>query len=185
MNPSGALELILMTLFDLYLVIVLARFILQLVRADFYNPVSQFIVKATSPLLNPLRRIIPGFGGVDMASIVLFVVIVIIKLMVWLLLQGVPLDAIASLGFVLLLLKSIANTVINFFTFAIFIMVILSWVGQGSYNAMADILHQLTEPVMAPARKIIPPMGGLDLSPMVVLLLLMVIKKLFMLSGTP
>ena len=72
MNPTGALELIITTICDIYIMIVLARFILQMVRADFYNPVSQFIVKATSPVLNPLRRIIPGFGGLDVASIALF-----------------------------------------------------------------------------------------------------------------
>lgn len=185
MNPTGALELIVITLFDVYIWIVMARFILQLVRADFYNPVSQFIVKATSPVLNPLRRVIPGFGGVDVASIVLLLVLVLIKLAIWLPLNGYNVAAMASPGFVVLLLQSIANSVITFFTFCIFIMVILSWVAQGSYNPMADIMRQITDPIMAPARKIIPPMGGLDLSPMVVLLALMAIKVLFNLTNIP
>lgn len=185
MNPTGALELIITTIFDIYIMIVVARFILQLVRADFYNPVSQFIVKATSPVLNPLRRIIPGFGGIDVASIVLFLVIVLIKLGIWLMLKGYGLALIPSFEFLVLFLRSLANTIINFFMFCIFIMVILSWVAQGSYNPLADIMRQITEPIMAPARRILPPLGGLDLSPMIVILLLMVIKEFFLLSGTP
>ncbi|MCG8670428.1 MAG: YggT family protein [Pseudomonadales bacterium] len=185
MNPTGALELIVTMICDIYIMIVVARFILQLVRADFYNPVSQFIVKATSPVLNPLRRIVPGFGGLDVASIALFMLLVFLKLCIWLMLKGYGLALIPSLDFLILFMRSMANTIINFFTFCIFIMVILSWVSQGSYNPMADIMRQVTEPIMAPARKIIPPMGGLDLSPMVVILLLMVIKEFFLLSGTP
>ena len=185
MNPTGALELIVITICDLYIMIVVARFILQLVRADFYNPVSQFIVKATSPVLNPLRRMIPGFGGIDVASIVLFMVLVLIKLSLWLMINGYGLAVIASTDFLLLFMRSLANTIINFFLFCIFIMVILSWVAQGSYNPMADIMRQITEPVMAPARRLLPPIGGLDLSPMIMILLLMVIKELFRLSGTP
>lgn len=185
MNPTGALELVITMICDIYIMIVVARFILQMVRADFYNPVSQFIVKATSPVLNPLRRIIPGFGGVDVASIVLFMLLVLIKLGLWVMLKGYGFSIMASPDFLVLFIKSMANTIINFFSFCIFIMVILSWVAQGSYNPMADIMRQITDPVMAPARKVIPPMGGLDLSPMIVLLLLMVIKELFMLSGTP
>ena len=185
MNPTGALELVVMTICDIYIMIVVARFILQMVRADFYNPVSQFIVKATSPVLNPLRRVVPGFGGVDVASIVLFMVLVLIKLGIWLMLKGYGLALIPSLDFLLLFMRSMANTVLNFFLFCIFIMVILSWVAQGSYNPMADIMRQVTEPIMAPARKLLPPIGGLDLSPMIVILLLMVIKEFFMLSGTP
>ncbi len=185
MNPTGALELIVVTIIDIYIMIVVARFILQLVRADFYNPVSQFIVKATSPVLNPLRRVIPGFGGIDVASIVLFMVLVFLKLGIWLMLKGYGLALIPSLDFVLLFMRSMANTVLNFFLFCIFIMVILSWVAQGSYNPMADIMRQVTEPIMAPARKLLPPIGGLDLSPMIVILILMVVKEFFMLSGTP
>lgn len=185
MNPTGALELVITMICDIYIMIVVARFILQMVRADFYNPVSQFIVKATSPVLNPLRRLIPGFGGVDVASIVLFMILVLIKLGLWIMLKGYGVSIMASPDFLVLFLKSMANTIINFFSFCIFIMVILSWVAQGSYNPMADIMRQVTEPIMAPARKVIPPLGGLDLSPMIVLLLLMVIKELFMLSGTP
>ena len=75
MNVSGALNFILINLFDVYIMIVFTRFLLQLLRADFYNPVSQFVVKATTPVLKPLRRIIPGYGGIDNASLVLMAVL--------------------------------------------------------------------------------------------------------------
>lgn len=183
MNPAGALEFILITAIDIYIMIVLARFMLQLVRADFYNPVSQFVVKATSPVLNPLRRMIPGFGGLDIAAIILMLVLVAIKLALFFFLKGYL--GLPMLTMAIFFLKSVANTFLNFFLYSIFVSIILSWVAQGSYNPLADILHQITEPVMGPARKILPPMGGLDLSPMLVLLAISAIKILFSLNGMP
>lgn len=183
MNPAGALEYILLTVIDIYIMIVLARFMLQLVRADFYNPVSQFVVKATSPVLNPLRRVIPGFGGLDIAAIILMLVLVALKLALYFFLKGAL--GLPILTMVIFFIKSVANTFLNFFLFSIFVSIILSWVAQGSYNPLADLLHQITEPVMGPARKILPPMGGLDLSPMLVLLAISAIKILFGLNGMP
>lgn len=186
MNVSGAFMFLVQTVFDIYISIVLARFILQLVKADFYNPISQFIVKATSPILTPLRRIIPGYGGFDMASLVLFVALVLIKLALYIyVFHTVP--VLSPLGMVILTLLSMANTIINFFLFVIFAAAILSWVvaASGNYNPVIDILNQIAEPVLAPARKIIPSMGGLDISPMLVMILLIFIKQLFGLSGIP
>ena len=163
--------------------IVLARFILQLVKADFYNPVSQFIVKATSPVLNPLRRTIPGVGGMDLASIVLLVALAMLKLaLVLYVFNGFPFHPIQ---FFLITLQSLANTIINFFLFVIFISAIFSWimVAGGGYNPFADILRQMAEPVLAPARRLIPPIGGLDISPMIVMMILLFVKQLFGLSG--
>ncbi|MAR90786.1 MAG: hypothetical protein CML06_07870 [Pseudomonadales bacterium] len=186
MNVSGAFLFLINTLFDIYISIVLARFILQMVRADFYNPVSQFIVKATNPLLFPLRRIVPGFGGLDIASLILFVALIIIKLVVYIyVFHAFP--PLGPLQMLILTLMSMANTIINFFLFVIFVAAILSWVAAagGGYNPIADILHQIAEPVLAPARKVIPPMGGLDISPMLVMILLIFIKQLFGLSHVP
>ena len=198
MNVSGAFYFLFSTLFDIYISIVLARFILQLVRADFYNPVSQFIVKATNPLLIPSRRIIPGFGGLDIASLVVFVLLIVIKIALTVHVFGVapqyPNPLLISyfqqpspLLFILLTLLTVATTIINFFLFVIFVSAILSWVtaAGGGYNPFADILRQMAEPVLAPARKIIPPMGGLDISPMLVILAIYFIKQLFGLSGLP
>lgn len=151
------------TLGSLYLLIVLLRFLLQLVRADFYNPLSQFIVRATKPLLMPLRRIIPGYGGLDFASLVLGIAIQLAMLIMIILLMGYALPNIlllvswAAIGVLALFVK--------IFFFALIISVILSWVAQGSYNPAVTLINQLCEPILAPIRKILPALGGLDLSP--------------------
>ena len=151
------------TLGSLYLLIVLLRFLLQLVRADFYNPLSQFIVRATKPLLMPLRRLIPGYGGLDFASLVLGIAIQLVMLILIILLMGYALPNIlllvswAAIGVLALFVK--------IFFFAMIISVILSWVAQGSYNPAVILINQLCEPILAPIRKILPALGGLDLSP--------------------
>ena len=185
MNPAGALVFILGYLFDIYIMIVLARFLLQIVRADFYNPISQFIVKATTPILKPLRRIIPGFGGVDVASIVLMLALVLLKVIVIILIYNGTLRGYSPLVLGMDVIKSATNTLLNFYMFSIFISILMSWIAQGSYNPLVALLHQITEPVMAPARKILPPMGGLDLSPMIILVLISTIKVLFGLGQGP
>ena len=151
------------TLGSLYLLIVLLRFLLQLVRADFYNPLSQFIVRATKPLLMPLRRLIPGYSGLDFASLVLGIAIQLVMLILIILLMGYALPNIlllvswAAIGVLALFVK--------IFFFALIISVILSWVAQGSYNPAVILINQLCEPILAPIRKILPALGGLDLSP--------------------
>lgn len=182
MNVSGALSFLIIYLFDLYIMIVFTRFLLQLLRADFYNPVSQFVVKATTPVLKPLRRIIPGYGGIDNASLVLMAALILAKLVIWGFLEFGQMIPPASLA--LLFLKSTALTVMNYFMFIIFIGAIMSWVVQG-YHPVAAVLFQLADPVVAPVRRILPPMGGLDLSPMVVMLGLYFLKILFNLHGIP
>ncbi len=176
-GPGAAMRFLIETVFDFYSYIILARLILQIVKADFYNPVSQFVVKATNPLLIPLRRLIPGFGGIDNAAIVLLLAVQLVK---WLAISLVMFGAIMSgLQLVVSTLVGTVGLVIGFFLFAIFIQVILSWVSPGAYNPMTQVLHDITEPLLAPARKLIPPIGGLDLSPMLVIMALYFIRILF------
>ncbi|HBZ95646.1 YggT family protein [Pseudomonas sp. UBA7530] len=159
-----ALIYIIQTLGSLYLLIVLLRFILQLVRADFYNPLSQFIVKATQPLLTPLRRIIPGFAGLDLASLVLAILVQLLLMIVTLTLMGYNVG-----GFILQLLVwsmiGVTSLFLKVFFFALIISVILSWVAPGSYNPGAQLVNQICEPLLAPFRKLLPNLGGLDISP--------------------
>lgn len=156
-----------------YMTIVLLRFLLQVARADFYNPISQFVVKATNPLLLPLRKIIPGIGGIDVASLVLALLLQTTVFFLLLLAAGQmasnPLILLAWSGVTLLALIS------KIYFFAILGVIIISWVAQGSYHPAVQLLQQLTEPVMGPFRKLIPPVGGLDLSPMVVFIVLMIV----------
>ncbi|MFU4160627.1 YggT family protein [Pseudomonas aeruginosa] len=180
---------ILQTLGSLYLLIVLLRFILQLVRADFYNPLSQFIVRATKPLLNPLRRIIPGFGGIDLASLVLAILIQLVLMILILMLMGY---GVGGLIMQLLIWSIIAVTslFLKVFFFALIISVILSWVAPGSYNPGAQLVNQICEPLLMPFRKLLPNLGGLDLSPIFAFLALklidmLVINNLAAMTGMP
>jgi len=162
-------------LFGLYATLVVLRFLLQLTRADFYNPLSQFIVKATKPLLNPLRRVIPGISGIDVAS--LFLAWVVLSL------EQIAIFGLAGAGFqpvgaALLAIPELITLFINIFLFAIFIQVIISWINPGSYNPAIGLIHSLTEPLLAPVRSRLPNLGGLDLSPMVVMLGLVVLEML-------
>ncbi|HFO1304014.1 TPA: YggT family protein [Pseudomonas aeruginosa] len=180
---------ILQTLGSLYLLIVLLRFILQLVRADFYNPLSQFIVRATKPLLNPLRRIIPGFGGIDLASLVLAILIQLLLMILILMLMGYGVG-----GFIMQLLIwsiiAVTSLFLKVFFFALIISVILSWVAPGSYNPGAQLVNQICEPLLMPFRKLLPNLGGLDLSPIFAFLALklidmLVINNLAAMTGMP
>lgn len=159
-----ALIYIIQTLGSLYLLIVLLRFILQLVRADFYNPLSQFVVKATKPLLTPLRRIIPGFAGLDLASLILAILVQLLLMVVTLTLMGYNVG-----GFILQLLVwsviGVTSLFLKVFFFALIISVILSWVAPGSYNPGAQLVNQICEPLLAPFRRLLPNLGGLDISP--------------------
>jgi YggT family protein len=178
MNPQGALIFLLGFAIDLYIFLVLTRFLLQLVRADFYNPLSQFVVKATNPLLLPLRKVIPGHGGVDVASLVAVVALILFKLV---LLSVLTFGALrASVPQLLVAtVTELARLLLNYLFWAIILRIVLSWVSPDPRNPIVRVVSQITEPVMAPARKIIPPMGGLDLSPIVVLLLIQFLQILF------
>jgi YggT family protein len=172
---TNPLVFLVQVLFGLYALIVMLRFLLQLVRADFYNPLSQFIVKATSPVLNPLRRVIPGVGGRDIASLVLAWLVIGLELLLVFLISGQGLQLLTSL---LLALPKLVELTINIFLFSILIQVILSWVNPGVHNPAVSVIHSLTEPLLAPARRWIPPMGGLDLSPMAVMIGLVLLEML-------
>ncbi len=179
---------ILQTLGSLYLLIVLLRFILQLVRANFYNPLCQFIVRATQPLLKPLRKIIPGFGGLDVASLVLAIVLQFILIALTLLLTyGIIANPLQMLIWSLI---GITALFLKVFFFALIISVILSWVAQGSHNPGVELVNQICEPVLSPIRRIMPNLGGLDISPIFAFLALklldmLVIQNLMTMSGMP
>ena len=167
---SNAGVFLVQTLFGIYEVIILLRFLLQLVRADFYNPISQFIVKATNLPLRPLRRVIPGLAGIDMASLVLLLVVVILELLLLSVVANLPLPTLP--GMIALAVVEVLKLIIYVLLFSVFVLALLSWISQGGYNPVANLLYQITAPVLRPARRLLPPMGGLDLSPMVVMIVL-------------
>jgi YggT family protein len=159
---NDAAVFIIKTLGSLYLLIVLLRFILQLVRANFYKPLCQFIVKATQPLLKPLRRVIPSMFGLDMSSLVLALILQMLLMAVILTLKGFDVDWLLLVPWSIIALFSLF---LNVLFYAMIISVILSWVAPGSHNPGAELVGQITEPVLAPFRRIIPNLGGLDISP--------------------
>ena len=186
---AEALIYIVQTLGSLYLLIVLLRFILQLVRADFYNPLSQFTVKATQPLLKPLRRFIPSIAGLDTASLVLAVLVQLLLMVVTLSLMGFnPVSVIPQL--LVWSLIGVTSLFLKVFFFALIVSVILSWVAPGSHNPGAQLVNQLCEPLLAPFRKLLPNLGGLDLSPIFAFIALnlvdrFVIGNLAAMTGMP
>lgn len=163
------------TAFSLYLMVVILRLWLQLVRADFYNPFSQFVVKATNVVVLPMRRVIPSLGRLDTATLVLAYAIMFSKLVVLQLLQSGQVALVPSFVFSLVLLVK------EVFTLLFWILVIralLSWFSQGR-SPVEYVMHQLTEPLLRPVRRILPPLGGLDLSVLVVLIGLQFLNILF------
>ena len=162
------------TIFDLYLMVVLLRLWLQLVRADFYNPFSQFIVKATHPIVGPLRKIIPSIGTLDTATLILAFLVAALKLTVLSMMSGSVYDVTVLLfGALLVVIKEIFSLMF----WVLIIRAILSWVSQG-YNPVEMVLQQLTDPILAPIRRIIPPLGGLDLSVLFAIIALQFIQIL-------
>ncbi len=173
---SNAGVFLIKTLFGLYEIIILLRLLMQFVRADFYNPVSQFVVKVTNPPLRPLRRIIPGLAGIDMASVILLLLVVVVEILLLSLITTLPMPSIA--GLFALALVEILNLLVNVYLFSIFILVILSWVSAGGYNPVANLLSQITAPLMRPLQRLLPPIGGLDLSPMAAIIVLYLVMLL-------
>lgn len=172
---SSAAGFLIEAVFGIYMLLVLVRLLLQLVRADFYNPVCQFIVKATNPPLKPLRRIIPGLAGIDMASVLLLLALQMLKLFLMAMAAGM------SLSFVGLAVMSVGELIamlLNLYMIAILMQVILSWVGPGGHNPLTSILYYINEPVMRPARRLLPPISGIDLSPILVFLVIGLLKIL-------
>ena len=153
---------VLQTLGSLYLLIVLLRFVLQLVRANFYNPLCQFAVKATQPLLKPLRRVIPSLFGLDMSSLVLALLLQILLFAVILTLSGYQALTLLLLPWALI---GVFSLFLKIIFWSMIISVILSWVAPGSRSPGAELVAQITEPVLAPFRRLIPNLGGLDISP--------------------
>jgi YggT family protein len=181
------LMLIINTLFDLYILLVLLRFLLQMLRADFYNPVSQFITKLTTPPLRLLRRFIPSIGGQDSASIVLCLLLIYLKFLLMRELSipaahigGVmaPIGSVSYAGLFVLSIADLVALVLTVFLGAIIIKVIISWVSPGNYNPVIGLVNRLADPILKPIRKFIPPLGGIDLTPLFASLLLLIAKML-------
>jgi YggT family protein len=177
MSPFSQVGMLLVnTIGSLALLMFILRFLLQLVRADFYNPISQFIVRFSNPLLIPLRRVIPGFGGMDIASLVLAYSAQLVLMALILIIaghKGLPwmnLFVWAGVG--------VLSLLVNIYFWGMIIMVIASWIAPNSYNPALILVNQILEPLMRPVRQRMPDLGGIDLSPIVVFLIIQVFEIL-------
>jgi len=176
-NIASALVFIVNALTSLYLLVLLLRFWLPWLRADFRNPLAQGILKLTSPVIIPLRRIVPSFGRLDTATVlVAFVVQYLAILLILLIISaGASFSVIATTAIVKLVLLSV-----NLFMFAIFVRIILSWISPGQHNPATAIISTLTEPLLRPVRRLIPALGGFDISPIFVIIALGALTRVLM-----
>ena len=172
----NAMQFLISTLFDLFLMVVLMRFWLQAAKADFYNPLSQFVVKATSFAVNPLRKVIPGFGGLDLASLLLAFIVAVGKITALIFLDSEEKWEVNSV--ILDAFVTVIKEGLNLLFWVLVIRALLSWVSQGN-NPIEAVFHQLTEPMLRPIRKVLPPLGGLDLSILVLIIALQFAQFLF------
>jgi YggT family protein len=172
---QDALSVTIEVLVGLYLVAVILRFLFQLFRVDFRNPISQAIVKITNPPLRFLRRFIPGLYGIDIASIVLILIVGFAKLFLLTSISGLR---IAPAAILILSIAEILNIVCWTLLIAIIVRAILSWIAPRSYHPATRILDGLSEPILSPFRRLLPNMGGLDLSPIFAILAINLVQRL-------
>jgi len=171
----NAFNFLIDTLFDLYIMVILLRVWLQLARADFYNPFSQFVVKATQPVVGPLRGFIPAIGSLDTATVVFAIAVAALKAIVLTLMFGAGVDLLVALISAVII---VITSAFKMLTWVLIIRAILSWVSQG-HNPIEAVMHQLTEPLLSPIRSRLPAMGGLDLSMVVVIVGIQFLEILF------
>ncbi len=174
---ANPLEFLITTLISLYILAIMLRFLLGMVRADFYNPVSQFLVRITNPLLVPMRKVLPGIGKLDTSAIVLMLLLQIASVLIMVSLRGASVPALMlpvyAVGELVLLL-------INVLLVAIIVQVVVSWVNPGTYNPVNSLLYSLTSPLLKPIQRILPSMSGIDLSPLFAIIGLQVLRMLIM-----
>lgn len=173
-NPAlNAIGFILGILFNLYATVVAVRFVMQVVRADYYNPLAQAVVKVTDPLLKPLRRVVPSIKQYDTASLLLCFGVLFLKLIIfkYLSLGAVPAIGlnglfgqlpVAKLG--ILAILDVIHQFFNVFIYALIIQAILSWIPNAGGNPVQGLVSSISEPILRPLRNLIPPIGGIDLT---------------------
>jgi YggT family protein len=166
---TQALYFIVKSLTQLYLLLLLLRFWLPWFGADFRNPISQGVMRLTSPIVVPLRRFIPSVGRLDTATILVAIIIEYLLLLMLLTIRGINADVIsivATAAFELAILS------LDLMFFVILIRIILSWVAPNNYNPIVALLNSMAEPILRPFRRLIPAIGGLDISPIFAIVLL-------------
>jgi YggT family protein len=164
---QNALIFLIRTLTDLYMLAFLLRFILQWVRASYYNPLAQVVLKVTNPLVVPARRVLPSIAGLDTPTLVVLLALECGATFLLAVMVGIVLPLPTFLLYVILRLVALT---LWFYTLALFIYVLLSWFGERGGGPLAGVLADLVEPLLRPVRRVLPPIAGFDLSPLLVML---------------
>lgn len=169
------ITLIIRTIAEMYAFIVIIRFLLQLAGADYYNPISQAVVKLTQMPLRPLQKVLPRAGRLDLSPLLLAWGVKILGLLALVAIKGI------SVNFGLLALYSglgVVDSILQIYFWAVIGAVIISWIAPDSYHPAPQLILQITEPLFGLARKIIPSIGGLDLSPILIFLVIQVVRSM-------
>ncbi len=171
-NFTNALSYLLHTLVTFYGLLFLLRLLLQMVRADYHNPICQFVIKLTDPLVMPLRRVLPAIGRLDSACALVFILLSAIALNIK---AGRVLPAdITAIG----TLRLVIYSVLSFYTVVLIAQILLSWLGQNLRHPIIPLIFKLTDPVLRPIRQWVKPMSGLDFSPLIALLAIQFLIRL-------
>ena len=160
-NLLGAGVFLIQTFAGLYLILLLLRFLMQLSRVDYYNPICQAIVKVTDPPIKPLKNMLPTIRGVDVSTLFITLVVQLLAISLVMFLSG---GYAFHPVYIAWSLVGLLSTIFKIYYFSLIIMVIASWVAPYSNHPAMALVNQLTEPVCSPARKLLPPMGGMDFS---------------------
>ena len=178
-QAGNAVVQIFNTIAGLYLLFVVARFLLQLAKADFYNPISQAVFKITDPMVKVFRSFIPGYRGIDFSSLILAFFVQFAAISLTILLYGGSLPSISFI--VTWSFVGVLNFIILFYYYALIASIVMSFVmmfsGNMNPHPILSLVWQITEPIMSPVRKVIPPMGGLDFSPIFIFLVIGLIRN--------
>ncbi len=166
-SPTAAFAFLVETLVQLCLIVLMLRLLLEAIRADFYNPVCQALIKVTDPLVRPVGKLLPQVGRINMAGLLVLYAIQLAGLFVLALLGAAPFDPILL---ALMAVLRLVRLLLMIYLLLIFAGVILSWIGQNFRHPIVPLIFQLTDPVLAPIRRVLPPLGGFDLSPLVAII---------------
>ena len=187
-NFANASVFLAQTFFGLYLILVLVRFLMQVSRADYYNPICQVVVRLTDPAIKPFNKVLPRILGIDFATLIVALLVQVVAISLVMLLTDNLIFHPTYIGWAMV---GLASMILDIYFFALIAMVIASWIAPYSNHPAMSLIIQLTDPICKPARKLLPPMGGLDFSIILVFVVItlidtfLVIQPLAIALGIP
>lgn len=173
-NFASAGAFLVQMFFGIYVLLIVLRFLMQVSGANYYNPLCQTVVKLTAPAIRPFQNFFPAIKGVDTATLMVAIVIQLIGLMLFMMLAG---GDLFLFRYILWSMLGVVSLILDIYFFSLIIMVIASWIAPYSTHPALQLINQLTEPLCAAVRRFLPPMGGMDFSPILVFIVIRLIDK--------